>query len=69
MLTEEYPELWRLWYWSGLVKSYNPSEIYDAIDDLETALEINPNHFGTKLMLIAKHFNLVCLEIYYLLKK
>ena len=38
MLTEEYPELWRLWYWAGLVKSYNPGEIYDAIDDLETAL-------------------------------
>ena len=55
MLTEEYPELWRLWYWAGLVKSNNPSLIYDAIDDLETALEINPNHFGTKLMLIAKH--------------
>ena len=55
MLTDEYPELWRLWYWSGVVKSYNPGEIYDAIDDLETALEINPNHFGTKLFLIAKH--------------
>ena len=38
-----------------MVKSYNPGEIYDAIDDLETALEINPNHFGTKLLLIAKH--------------
>ena len=55
MLTDEYPELWRLWYWSGPIKSYNPSEIYEAIDDLETALEINSNHFGTKLMLIAKH--------------
>ncbi len=55
MLTDEYPELWRLWYWSGMVKSYNPGEIYDAIDDLETALDINPNHFGTKLFLIAKH--------------
>ncbi len=55
MLTEEYPELWRFWYWAGFVKSNNPSLIYDAIDDLETALEINPNHFGTKLMLIAKH--------------
>ena len=54
-LTEEYPEIWRLWYWAGSVKSYNPSEIYEAVDDLETALEINPNHFGTKLMLIAKH--------------
>ena len=54
-LTEEYPEIWRLWYWAGSVKSFNPSEIYEAIDDLETALEINPNHFGTKLMLIAKH--------------
>ena len=55
MLTEEYPEVWRLWYWAGMIKSYNPGEIYDAIDDLETALEINPNHFGTKLYLIAKH--------------
>ena len=55
MLTDEYPELWRLWYWSGLHKSYNPGEVYDAIDDLETALEINPDHFGSKLMLMAKH--------------
>ena len=55
MLTEEYPEIWRLWYWSGMHKSYNAGEIYDAIDDLETALEINPNHFGSKLYLIAKH--------------
>lgn len=55
MLTDEYPELWRLWYWSGHTKSRNYSEIYEAIDDLETALEINPNHFGTKLELITKH--------------
>ena len=55
MLTDEFPELWRLWYWSGQTKSRNYSEIYEAIDDLETALEINPNHFGTKLELITKH--------------
>ena len=55
MLTDEFPELWRLWYWSGHTKSRNFSEIYEAIDDLETALEINPNHFGTKCELITKH--------------
>ena len=58
MLTDEYPELWRLWYWSGLWKSFNPGEIYESIDDLETALEINPNHFGTKLMLLNKHLQI-----------
>ena len=58
MLTDEYPELWRLWYWSGLWKSYNPGEIYESIDDLETALEMNPNHFGTKLMLLNKHLQI-----------
>ena len=40
---------------NSLHKSYNPGEVYDAIDDLETALEINPDHFGSKLMLMAKH--------------
>ena len=36
-------------------KVHNPGEIYEAIDDLEVTLELDPNHFGAKLLLIAKH--------------
>ena len=40
------------------MNQFNPGEIYESIDDLETALEMNPNHFGTKLMLLNKHLQI-----------
>tara|TARA_Y100000768_G_scaffold361976_1_gene320427 strand:+ start:15 stop:692 length:678 start_codon:yes stop_codon:yes gene_type:complete len=55
MLADENPDIPRLRFWSGLIKSYNPGEIYEAIDDLEVTLEMDPNYFGAKLLLIAKH--------------
>ena len=55
MLADDNPDIPRLRFWSGLIKSYNPGEIYEAIDDLEVTLELDPNHFGAKLLLIAKH--------------
>ena len=55
MLADENPDIPRLRFRSGLIKSFNPGEIYEAIDDLEVTLEMDPNHFGAKLLLIAKH--------------
>ena len=55
MLTDEFLNCGD--YGIGLVTKWkSSSEIYESIDDLETALEMNPNHFGTKLMLIKQTY-------------
>lgn len=53
-LTSKYPDISRLWQFSGMIKSYN-GDIYEAIDDLNRTIEMNPDNYSANMFLMAKH--------------
>ena len=53
-MTIKYPDISRIWQYSGVIKSYI-GDVYEATDDLEACLELDPNNFAANAFLMAKH--------------
>ena len=53
-LTESFPDISRVWSISSEIKS-RTGDLYESIDDSNTALELNPNNFSAYLTLLTKH--------------